>query len=112
MRMMRLTKQFLAQVRAGRKTLEVRVGYPGLRSIRPGDRIRMVSGKEEQVVRVEDVREYESHEEMLEAEDHARIAPHIPSRQGVLELLQQIYPPEKAGIGIVVLEIRAEGCPT
>jgi len=105
MRMMRVKKQFLQQIKAGKKTLEVRVGYSNILNIQPGERIRMASRTEEQVVRVNDVRKYRSHAEMLEAEDYAKIAPHMASKEALIALLQEIYPPKRQKLGIIVLDI-------
>ena len=92
-------------MKAGRKTLEVRVAYPSILSIQPGQCMRMVSGTEEQVVRVKDVRKYTSHAEMLRVEDYAKIAPDVASEADLMRLLQEVYPPEKEKLGVVVLDI-------
>lgn len=106
MRMMRVKKEFLDQMRAGKKTLEVRVGYSNIRTIKPGEHIRMASRSEEQIVRVIDRRDYMSHEEMLQAEDYKKIAPHIQSKEELLKLLNDIYPQKKQELGIIVFEIK------
>ena len=53
MRVLRIKKQFLDQVKAGKKTLEVRVGYPNILSIQSGLCMKMLLGTDEQVVRHE-----------------------------------------------------------
>ena len=105
MRVIHIRKQFLDQVKAGRKTLEVRVGYPNMLSIQPHQHIKMVSGTEEQVVSVNDVRKYTSHAEMLKVEDYRKIAPDVTSDAELLRLLQEVYPPQKEKLGVVVLDI-------
>jgi ASC-1-like (ASCH) protein len=106
--MIRLKKEFFRQITSGRKTLEVRVAQRNLRSIQPGDMIRFVSGKEEQIVSVQAVRRYASHIQMIEAEDHTKIAPHLASQDELLAVLQQMYPPEKEQLGVIVLQIKRD----
>lgn len=105
MRIMRVKKEFIEQIRAGKKTLEIRVGYPTIKTIKPGERINMSSRTQEQTVRVLDRREYKNHEEMLQKEDYRKIAPHMHSKEELLKLLNEIYPPEKQELGIIVFEI-------
>jgi ASC-1-like (ASCH) protein len=104
-RVLRIKKQFLDQVKAGKKTLEVRVGYPNILSIQSGLCMKMLSGTDEQVVRVNDVRKYSSHAEMLSAEDYVKIAPDVTSEADLMRLLQEVYPPEKEKLGVVILDI-------
>jgi ASC-1-like (ASCH) protein len=106
-RVIRIKKRFLDQVKAGRKTLELRVGYPNILSIQPGQCMRMLSGTEEQVVTVNDVRKYTSHAAMFGAEDCTRIVPDVTSRTDMMRLLQKVYPPDKKKLGVVILDIEA-----
>jgi ASC-1-like (ASCH) protein/ribosomal protein S18 acetylase RimI-like enzyme len=104
MRTIRLKQRFLDQVRKGEKTLEVRVGYPQIRSIRPGEQIRFISRMETQDVAVKGVREYSGFQDMLAIEKSDRIVPGLQHDE-LLRLLQEIYPPSKERLGVVVLEI-------
>ena len=106
--MIRLKKEFFRHITSGRKTLEVRVAHRNIRSIQAGDTIRFVSGKDEQIVSVQAVRHYAGHLDMIEAEDHTKIAPHLASRDELLAVLQQMYPPEKEQLGVIVLQIRPD----
>ena len=105
MRMMRVKKEFIEQIKAGRKTLEVRVGYPTIKAIKIGERINMSSHTLEQVIRIIDKREYSNHEEMLKKEDFRKIAPHMHSKEELLRLLNEIYPADKQKLGIIVFGI-------
>lgn len=107
MRMMRVKRTFLDLIKKGQKTLEVRVGYDSINTIKVGERITFSSRTEAQVVRVADIRRYPTFEEMLKVENAAAIAPGVPPAQ-VLPLLKEIYPPDRERLGVVVLEIQPE----
>lgn len=107
MRVIRVKQRFLDLIKKGRKTLEVRVGYDNIKTIQPGERIRLSSRTETQVVHVRDVRWYSTLDKMLEVEEASHIAPGY-TKQEVLRLLREIYPPKREGLGIVVLDIEIE----
>lgn len=104
MRQMRIKKTFLDLIRKGEKTLEVRVGYNNIKSITDGELIRLSTFHENQVIKVNEVRKYDTFAAMMEKEDFRRIAPG-QSRDDVYNLLQDIYPPEKESLGVIVLDI-------
>jgi ASC-1-like (ASCH) protein/ribosomal protein S18 acetylase RimI-like enzyme len=104
MRLMRVKQHFLDLIRSGRKTLEVRVGYQSIKSIRPEDRIRLASRDQTEVIVVKDIRNYASFDEMATKEDLGKIAPGS-SPSSTLHLLKQLYPDHKESLGVVVLEI-------
>jgi len=108
MRQIRVKQNFLRQIKDGEKTLEVRVGYDNIKTIQPGERIRLASGREEQVIRIRDVRYYRSFDEMLEKEEASRIASGL-SKETVRRLLKEIYPESKEKLGVVVLDIQPDG---
>ncbi len=107
MRLMRTKHRFLDLIRAGKKTVEVRVAYDSLKTIQPGERIRFTSRTRTQVVRVRDIRRYPSFEAMLDSEDPSRVVPGS-SKLEVLGLLREIYPPEREELGVVALDIEAD----
>lgn len=107
MRQIRVKQNFLRQIKDGEKTLEVRVGYDNIKTIQPGERVRLASGREEQVIRIRDVRYYGSFDEMLEKEEASRIASGL-SREAVRSLLKEIYPESKEKLGVVVLDIQPD----
>jgi ASC-1-like (ASCH) protein len=51
------------------------------------------------------IRRYQSIELLLDKEPWEKIAPDLSSKEAVLQLLRQIYPPEKQKLGMVVLDI-------
>lgn len=107
MRMMRVKQKFLDFIKSGRKTLEVRVGYDSIKTVKPGERVSFCSREESEVVRIKDVRKYGSFEAMLEHESPERI---VPGKDvaSLLRLLRDIYPPDRERLGVVVLEIEPE----
>jgi len=104
MRNLRVKNNYLDFIRDGRKTLEVRIGYDNIRTIKTGEVVNLTSHSNEQLVRVVDVRRYYTFEEMLRSEDADKIVPGSTSSE-TLRLLQQIYPPHRERLGVFVLEI-------
>lgn len=107
MRTMRLKQHFLDYVRQGRKTLEVRVGYDQIKTIQPGEKIRFLSLTEALDVSVIAVRRYGSFKEMLVVEPADKILPDVPQEEA-FRRLQEIYPPSKERLGVIVLEITSK----
>jgi ASC-1-like (ASCH) protein/GNAT superfamily N-acetyltransferase len=107
MRFIRVKQRFLKEIRDGTKTLEVRVGYENIKAIQRGERIRFISGSEEQIIRIRDVRHYPDFDEMLSKEDASRIASGL-SKDAVRSLLKEIYPENKEKLGVIVFDIQPE----
>lgn len=107
MRSMRVKQRYLNLIKNGQKTLEVRVGYPGIRTIQHGECIKLASRTETIVVRVKDIRNYSTLDSMLNKEDTNLIAPCLTKAQ-VSRLLKEIYPRHLEKLGVFVLEIQAE----
>ena len=105
MRIIRVKREFLNLIKAGKKTLEVRVAHPLFKSIRPGQQLRIALRDDEQVVQITDSRRYDSFEQMLDVEDYTRIAPQMEGKGQLLALLREIYPPEKEKLGVIVLQM-------
>lgn len=100
----RLKQKYLTMIRTGAKTLEVRVGYDHIRSIRAGDKLEFVSYGDHLVTRVRAIRSYASFTSMLASEDYRRVVPDL-SKDDVGALLREIYPSEKEDLGVFVLEV-------
>lgn len=100
-RLMWVKKKFFDLILSGEKTLEVRVLYPNLRSIRKGE---LVNLNNQATIRIKDVRRYSTFEEMLSKEEASRIVPGS-NREEVLKLLKSLYPPHKEQLGVLVLEV-------
>ncbi len=96
--------EYLEWILAGRKTIEVRVGYPNIVRLRPGDRLLLNGVHAYRIVRIADYPDFEA---LLQAEDAAAIAPDCPAER-LLEDLRSIYPPEKEALGVYALHVHRE----
>jgi putative hydrolase of the HAD superfamily len=96
-----IREPYLSQILAGRKTVEVRVGYENIRRLRPGDRLKLNDRHRATVRRIG---RYSGFEELLAQEDAAAMAPDL-APQELLDALRALYPPEKEALGAVALEI-------
>lgn len=101
-----IRKEYLKLIIDGIKTVEVRVGYPRMRSIQPGQELTFVSGDQRVPTTVKRVTEYPSFEEMLDREDARSIGGDLGgSRENLLGVIRSIYPPEKERLGVLAIEI-------
>ncbi len=96
-----IREPYLAQILAGRKTVEVRVGYDNIRRLRPGDRLRL---NDRYLVTIRRIGCYPDFEKLVAGEDPAAIAPDLPPGE-LLGALRETYPAEKEALGAVALEI-------
>jgi len=103
-REMNLYRRYFDLVASGRKTIEVRVQYPNLRSLAAGDHIRFICGTDDALTRVKRVARYSSFEQMLDTEGPARVNPDSP-REQQLANIRRIYGPEKEALGVLAIEI-------
>ena len=110
-RTIRVKDHLLDYIREGRKTLEVRVAYDNIKKISRGDFLILSSHANEQYVRVVDVRNYATFRDMLRNEVADRIVPGYTVPQ-TLDLLEQLYPPRKERLGVVVIEIERSDAPS
>lgn len=106
-REMNLFRRYFDLVAAGRKTIEVRVQYPKLRDLAPGDRIRFICGCDDVLTVVKRVARYTNFEEMLDTEGPANVNP-VSSREQQLANIRRIYGPEKEALGVLAIEIELE----
>jgi ASC-1-like (ASCH) protein len=101
-----IRKEYLKLIIDGVKTVEVRVGYPRMRSIQPGQELTFVSGDQKVPTTVKRVTEYPSFEEMLDRKDARSIGGDLgESRENLLAVIRNIYPPEKERLGVLAIEI-------
>ncbi|MZD08515.1 NUDIX domain-containing protein [Streptomyces sp. SID5785] len=101
---MHLQGRYYRQVEAGRKTIEVRTATASRRAVTAGDTIvfRDRDTGRELDISVQHVTAYASFEELLGAEDPARIdADSTPD--ALLERLRSIYPPDEEAQGVLAL---------
>ena len=97
--------EYLGLILAGRKTVEVRVGYDNIARLRVGDQLLL---NDQHPFVIGRIGHYASFEELLAHEDAASVAPDVPPGQ-LLEKLRAVYPSEKEALGVVALEIEPEG---
>jgi ASC-1-like (ASCH) protein len=96
--------EYLQQILAGRKTIEVRVGYSNIRKLKVGDILLLNDCYRFTIRRIGS---YPGFEELLKNEDPAHIAPDLDPEQ-LLPEMRSLYPPEKEALGVVALEIIPE----
>lgn len=95
---------YLAQILAGHKTIEVRVGYPNILRLRVGSPLRL---NDAHPARVRRIAVYPDFAALVQAEDIARIAPGMTADE-LLAALHALYPPDKEALGAIALEIELE----
>lgn len=93
--------EYLQQIRDGRKTIEVRVGYSNIKTLQAGDRL-VLNDKDPYIILR--IGQYVDFAEMLEQENPSAIAPDTPPAE-LLEKIRSIYPREKEELGVFALEI-------
>ncbi|HEY65711.1 MAG TPA: ASCH domain-containing protein [Caldilineae bacterium] len=93
--------EYLQEILAGRKTIEVRVGYSNIRKLRTGDLLRL---NDTYFYRIRRIAQYPDFEALLAHEPTEAIAPGI-SEEELRRALRSIYPPEKEALGVIALEI-------
>jgi putative hydrolase of the HAD superfamily len=95
-----IREPYLAQILAGRKTVEVRVAYENIRRLQAGDQLKL---NDKDLATICRISRYTSFEELLHHEDPGAIAPDLAPDE-LLLTLRQIYPPDKEALGVVALE--------
>ncbi|GAA2635428.1 ASCH domain-containing protein [Actinomadura fulvescens] len=101
-----IRRPYLDLIEEGVKTVEVRVGYTSMRKIHAGQDLAFVSGDKRLMTRVTRVTEYPSFEAMLDSEDPREIGGDLgESREELLKVIREIYPPEKEKLGVLAIGI-------
>ncbi|MHB1355578.1 MAG: ASCH domain-containing protein [Anaerolineae bacterium] len=93
--------EYLQQVLAGNKTIEVRVGYSNIRKLHVGQVVRL---NDRYLFRLARVIIYPDFASLLAHEDPAQIAPGL-APEALLAAIRSIYPPEKEALGAVALQL-------
>ncbi len=96
--------EYLSLILAGRKTIEVRVGYANVRRLEVGDRLLF---NDQYPFIIRRIGHYDSFDALLAAEDASAIAPDV-ALEDLRTALRAMYPPQKTKLGIVALEIQPE----
>ncbi len=105
MRLIRVKREFVEAIKAGRKTTEIRVGYDHIRTIFEGERLRFAARDISVVVEVKKVDRYDSFPDLLKAHRFETIAPRSTEGE-VLSLLRDIYPANKEALGVYAFTIK------
>ena len=99
----RIKRIYFDQLKSGKKTLEIRVGYPQIKKAQKGDIITFENyGFNE--FDIKDVRIYQTIAEMLDTEGVEKVLPGL-TRGAALHTLQKIYPKDREKLGVYVLEL-------
>ena len=96
-----IKEEYLQQILAGRKTVEVRVAYSNLTRLQVGDQL-LLNDAHPFVIRR--IGRYASFVELLAHEDPRTIAPDLAPEQ-LLPSMRSIYPAEKESMGVLAFEI-------
>jgi ASC-1-like (ASCH) protein len=99
-----LRDEYLAQILNGSKTVEVRVAYSNIARLQIGDRLLL---NDRYPYLIHRMARYKSLDELLDHEDPTTIAPGLSPKE-LLAALDSLYPPAKAKLGVVALEIAPE----
>lgn len=102
-RNMRIYDQYFQLIKAGTKTIEVRVAYPGMRKIAVGTVIRFCTDSDFCDRRVVRIASYSSFSGMMAQENSAKINP-TKSADEQLREIKKIFPPSKEKIGVIIFE--------
>ena len=99
----RIKRIYFDKLKSGKKTLEIRVGYPQIKKAQKGDIITFEHyGFNE--FDVKDVRIYQTIAEMLDTEGVEKVLPGM-TYGTALHTLQKIYPKDRKKLGVYVLEL-------
>lgn len=101
-----IRKPYLQLIADGVKTIEVRVGHPGIRELEIGQDLTFVAGDQRVLTRVKRVAVYESFNAMLDHEDPRAIGGDLgKSKSQILAVIRSIYPSDQERLGAVAIEI-------
>lgn len=110
MKDLRFKRKYFEMIQSGKKTLECRVYYPSLRSIKAGDKVKFFWEHLSVIVEITGVRKYSGFAEMLNKEKAEKLVPGMSKDQALAEY-EAIYPSWKVkqNNGVVVFEIKIVG---
>lgn len=96
-------KRFLDLILANKKSIEVRVCYPFLKTLKAGDRLFF---NRQYPYKIKRISKYKNFRELLKNEDPDKIYPG-KSKEELLKELKRLYPPKKETLGVMAIEIKA-----
>lgn len=107
MKDLRFKRKYFLMIESGKKTLECRVNYSSLRSIKKGERVKFFWEHFSLIVEIVNIRRYQTFKEMLSKEDIEKLVPGMSSEQALLEY-ESIYPAWKVkqNGGLIVFETK------
>jgi len=107
MKDLRFKRKYYLMVQSGLKTLECRVNYQNLRSIRVGEQVKFFWEHLSVIVEVLAIRRYQTFREMLLNEDVEKLIPGMPKEQALFEY-ESVYPEWKVrkNAGLIVFEVK------
>lgn len=104
-RVMRIYKRFFIMIRDGLKTIEIRVAYSSMKSIKAGDIIRFNNDPSCRML-VTRVAYYKSFGEVMDNEDVKKINPYQSAEEQLKEI-RGIFPQQKEKLGVIVFEMKS-----
>ncbi|MFD8783876.1 ASCH domain-containing protein [Kitasatospora sp. NPDC059599] len=105
-RVIQIRRPYFDLIAGGSKTIEVRVGYPSMRRIHPGQRLVFASGDARCRTLVTRVAEYPTFDALLDSESMEAIGSQGMSRGELLAACREIYPPEKEKLGVLAIHVQ------
>ncbi|WP_456420835.1 ASCH domain-containing protein [Thermococcus sp.] len=99
--------EYLDFIKSGKKRIEVRVAYPQLRSMKPGD--KLIFNDSIPAV-VTEVKRYETFRQVLREEPIKKIFPDEPSFERAVKRFHNLYPKWKENrYGVIAIKFRLLG---
>jgi len=107
MKDLRFKRKYFLPIQSGQKTLECRINYPFLRSVKIGDWMKYFWEHLSVIVEIAAIRHYQTFKEMLSKENVEKLVPGMSKEQALSEY-ESIYPEWKVrkNSGLVVFEIK------
>jgi ASC-1-like (ASCH) protein len=99
-----LKNEFFDMIKAGLKTLELRIAFPAFTGIKVDDEVEFQSGAEKIPVKITGVRKYKSLEAVTAAEDLNKLAPGLSPENALKKAKEIISDSDIQQYGILVLE--------
>jgi len=104
---LRVREEYLDYIKSGEKRIEVRVAYPGLRGIKPGD--KLIFNDLIPAV-VTEVKRYETFRQVLREEPIKKIFPDEPSFERAVKRFHGMYPKWKENrYGVIAIKFKLLG---
>ncbi|WP_297464632.1 ASCH domain-containing protein [Thermococcus sp.] len=104
---LRVREEYLDHIKSGKKRIEVRVAYPQLKKIKPGDKIIF---NDEVPAVVTGVKAYETFRQVLREEPIKKIFPDEPGFERAVKRFHNLYPKWKENrYGVIAIRFKLLG---